>query len=186
MNDDFDYAFDYGDFPLAYLITVRTYGSWIQGEKEWSVDRHGFNTYGAPKRPRNRNLAEAMRKNLKTAPVRFNRAQRTVIESAITEVCEHRGYLLKAVNARSNHFHAVVSAEIKPERIRNAFKSYATRKLREEGLLSAEIKPWVRRGSRRYLWKPKYVALAIEYTLYGQGDIVPAFGDWSDPGEEWD
>ena len=36
---------------------------------------------------------------------------------------------------RSNHAHAVVSAQAKPERIADAFKAFATKKLREENLL---------------------------------------------------
>lgn len=186
MTDSFDYAYDYGDFPLAYLITIRSYGTWLHGDKKWSVDRHGYNIYGAPKRPRNSNLAVKMRTNLKHAPTIFNHEQRNAIEDAIREVCVNRGYTLYAVNARTNHLHSVVAAQRKPEPIRNAFKSYATRKLRELGLVDPELQVWARRGSRRYLGKAKYRAQAVEYSLYGQGDIVPAFGDFSDPGEEWD
>ena len=186
MKDSFDYAYDYGDYPLGYLITIRSYGTWLHGDKEWYVDRHGFNIYGTPKRPRNRNLANAMRANLKHPPVIFNHEQRAAIEEAVREVCENRGYVLHAVNARSNHLHTVVFAPLKPEPVRNAFKSYATRKLRERGLLGDEIRPWARRGSRRYLWKAQYLAQAVHYTRYGQGDVVPALGDFSDPGDEWD
>jgi len=75
-----------------------------------------------------------------------------------------------AVNARTNHVHVVVSAGCKPEPILDAFKAYATRKLRGMGLISTRTKPWVRHGSTRYLWKERHVEKAIEYVLYGQGD----------------
>jgi len=47
--------------------------------------------------------------------------------------------------------------------IANAFKSYATRKLRERGLIGKDVRPWARGKSRRYLWKPKHVLRAIDY-----------------------
>ena len=36
-------------FPLAYLITIRTFGTWLHGDLRGSVDRHGKNIYGAPR-----------------------------------------------------------------------------------------------------------------------------------------
>jgi len=98
-------------------------------------------------------------------------------EKAIREVCEHRGYWLRAINVRTNHVHTVVSAELKPEPILQAFQAYATRKLREKALLTRDIKPWARHGSTPYLWKERHVARAIEYVLYGQGDELPSFDD---------
>ena len=77
---------------------------------------------------------------------------------------------------RSDHVYTVVSAGSKPEPIADAFKSYSTRKLRKVSLLGNDLRPWARGRSRRYLWKPQHVERAIEYVLYGQGDI-PDFDD---------
>ncbi|HYH84729.1 MAG TPA: transposase [Pyrinomonadaceae bacterium] len=112
-----------------------------------------------------------MKQKMRQTPFLLDTAQRAVVEDAIREVCEYRNYVLKAVNARTNHVHSVVSAQAKPEPVINAFKSYATRKLRDSHLLTPETRAWSRGGSRRYLWKPRHVALAIEYVLYGQGDV---------------
>lgn len=106
-------------------------------------------------------------------PLLLDENQRRVVESAISEVCENRGYKLQAINARSNHIHSVVSAQVKPKLIIEAFKSYATRHLRGKNLVDKQTRVWTRGRSRRYLWKPRYVALAVEYVLYGQGDIIP-------------
>ena len=73
----YDSDFERNEFPLAYLITVRCYGTWLHGDERLTVDRHGLDVYGR---------------------------------------------------------------------------------------------------SRRYLWKPKHVSRAIDYVLYGQGDI-PDFND---------
>jgi len=77
--------------------------------------------------------------------------QRAAVTEAINEVCDYRRYDLWAVNVRTNHFHAVVSAQSKPEPIADAFKSYSTRKLREAGLIGKQVRPWARGKSRRYL-----------------------------------
>jgi hypothetical protein len=71
-----------------------------------------------------------------------------------------------------------VSAQLKPERIINAFKSNATRALREQGLVEPDAQIWSRGKSRRYLWKPRSVTLAIDYTLNQQGENLIDFDTW--------
>ncbi len=168
-----EYEYDYNDFPLAYLITLRTYGTWLHGEEKLSVDRHGFNVYKTPRRESNVKLQNLMFQNLKQKPFLFDEYARKITESTINEVCEHRKYILQALNVRSNHIHAVVSAQVKPKLIIEAFKSYSTRNLRKELIIDSDKKIWTRGRSRRYLWKPRHVALAVEYVLYGQGEIIP-------------
>ncbi|MDX6385326.1 MAG: hypothetical protein QOK48_2899, partial [Blastocatellia bacterium] len=77
---------------------------------------------------------------------------------------------LHAVNARTNHVHSVVAASGKPEHVKDGFKAYATRRLREAGLLEPNIKPWARHGSTPYLWTEEAVEKAIDYVINGQGD----------------
>src|ERR1044071_2017785 len=171
MLDEYGFeTYEDNQFPLAYLITIRTFGTWLHGDERHSVDRHGKNIYGRPDIPPNKKLAKIMTSELKHAPVVFNESQRAAVESAITELCEERKYFLQAINVRSNHTHTVVSAQAKPERIADAFKAFATRKLREENLCQKDSRIWSRGRSRRYLWKPRQVELAIDYVLFGQGD----------------
>ena len=59
-----------------------------------------------------------------------------------------------------------------------AFKANATRALREQNLVSRETEVWSRGRSRRYLWKPRSVELAIDYTLNQQGDNLIDFDTW--------
>lgn len=175
---------DENEFPLAYLITIRTYGTWLHGDERSSVDRHDrSNKFGAPKlRPSSimeRKMAEAMKSPVFT----FDRKQRKIVDIAIREVSDHRGYFLHALNVRSNHGHIVVHARSKPEPIANAFKSYATRKLKAENALeNPEQRVWSRGRSRRYLWKEESVAAAVNYVLYCQGDIE--FEEWYDSGRK--
>ncbi|HVF42516.1 MAG TPA: transposase [Pyrinomonadaceae bacterium] len=162
-------------FPLAYLLTFRCYGTWVHGDRRGSMDRQGHNVYGTPRIAPNEKLERADAGRLKYPPVTLDTRRRATVEKAIREVCEHRGFRLDAVNVRTNHVHAVVAAACGPEGVMTSFKSYATRMLREDGLLSAGAKPWARHGSTRYLWKPHHVVDAIDYVLYGQGDEPPNF-----------
>jgi REP element-mobilizing transposase RayT len=168
--------YDDNEFPLAYLISIRTYGTWLHGDERGSVDRR-HNRYGTTRLPPNPYLKRAELNQLKHAPFKLDAWQRPVVEEAIREVCANRGYWLRAINARTNHVHSVVSAGIKPEPIIQAFQAYATRKLRQKGLLPKNIKPWSRHGSNPYLWKERHVEEAIEYVLFGQGDDLPRFDD---------
>lgn len=159
-------------FPLAYLLTFRTYGTWLHGDERGSVDTHDHkNVYGEPDIYPNKNLEKLMQEKMKSQQFLLDEIQRKSVEDTIKDFCEYKNYQLYAVNARTNHVHAVISAQTKPEQIINFLKSYSTRKLRELNLISNEITPWSRGGSRRYLWKERHVSLAIEYVLYGQGDI---------------
>lgn len=168
---------DDADFPLAYLITIRTFGTWLHGDERFSVDTHGtYNVFGAPKRQENANLLRVMSKNLSGRPVILNKLQRATVRESIQEVCRNRGYIHYAISVRTNHAHTVVGGKVKPEIIANSFKSYATRKLRDAGLIDNKIKTWSRGRSRRYLWKPNHLDAAIDYVLYCQSDY---------PFEEW-
>jgi REP element-mobilizing transposase RayT len=120
--------------------------------------------------PANERLREEEKSDLRQDPIILNTAQRVVVESAIREVCQYRHYGLLAVNARTNHIHSVVTASCKPEHIMDTFKAYATRRLREAGLLDRNIKPWARHGSTPYLWTEEAVERAIDYVIDGQGD----------------
>ncbi len=170
---------DDNEYPLAYLITVRTFGTWLHGDERGSVDLHGKNIFGTPRIVGNDNLQSLMDQEMRGEAFILNARQIFVVDTEIREVCLRRNYLLRALNVRTNHFHAVVSAQKKPELIANAFKSNATRSLREKNLVSAETNIWSRGRSRRYLWKPHNVARAIDYTLNRQGpDLLLSFDEW--------
>ena len=172
MLDEYGFEiYEQSKFPLAYLITIRTFGTWLHGDDRHSVDRHGKNIYGTPDIAPNPKLEEIMKDGLKQPAIILNELQRKVVETAITELCEQRKYHLQAINVRTNHAHAVVSAQVKPERIADAFKAFATKKLREEKFFENDLQIWSRGRSRPYLWKPRHVQLAIEYVLYGQGGL---------------
>ena len=159
--------FDDNEFPLAYLITFRCYGTWLHGDERRSMNRKQ-NVYGTPRIEPQPQLEQAEVKQLKHPPMTLNSRQRPIVEQAVREVCRYRAYLLRAINVRTNHVHAVVSATCKPEPILMAFKAYSTRALRNSGLLEADLMPWARHGSTVYLWKERDVSEAMSYVLLGQ------------------
>jgi REP element-mobilizing transposase RayT len=101
--------------------------------------------------------------------------QRAIVLKAIVEVCRYRCWSLLAAQVRSNHIHAVVDADVAPEAVMNAFKSYASRALnvREPGH-SGRIR-WARHGSAQYLWSSTTVAAAVRYILDKQGEPMACY-----------
>jgi REP element-mobilizing transposase RayT len=156
--------------PLAYLITIRCYGTWLHGDARGSMDRKDHHQYRGPKIEPNKKMSEAEEAEFKQAPLALTASQRAVVERAISEVGDHRGYQLLAVNARTSHVHSVVAAGCSPEAVMNALKAYATRRLRGAGLVANGVRPWSRHGSNPYLWTSEQVARAIDYVLHGQDD----------------
>jgi len=162
--------FEQNEFPLAYLIPFRCYGTWLHGDVRGSVYRRQHNRFGTPFVTPSQSLEQSDAAQMRQPPFRLKVAERVIVEQAIREVCGHRGYQLLALNARTNHVHTVVSATVPPEPILNAFKAYATPRLREAGTLMPGVTPWSRHGSTRYLWKPQHVEAAIDYVLNRQDD----------------
>src|SRR2546428_4046768 len=72
--------------PLAYLITFRSYGTWLHGDPRGSVDRF-HNVYGTPRLPPNSQREKYERLLLARPPVKLNAKQSTAVERGITETC---------------------------------------------------------------------------------------------------
>ncbi len=163
------------DIPLAYLITFRCYGTWLHGDERGSVDRF-YNAYQSPYIAANQKWRRHNEIALKNEPVKLNTKQRDSVEEALRETCKKRNWLLRAVNVRTNHVHAVVSiGEKSPESALNAFKANATRQMRENGCWNSTQSPWVDKGSKRHLWNERHIELAVDYVINGQGNELPKF-----------
>ena len=170
------------EFPLGYLITIRTYGTWLPGDQRGSIDRY-HNTYRGPRVPPNRILEEQARSKLKSEPLILDAIKRKAVDDAIREVCLHRDWVLRALNVRTNHAHSVVSIGIvKPGQAMNAFKAYGTRKLRERNLWEYAHSPWAERGSKRWLWTETSILNACDYVINGQGHDLRDFDEMDKDG----
>jgi len=161
----------------CWLLTFRTYGTWLPGDERTYVDRV-WNKPGTERIPAMPNLKAYAETVLKTDSIHITHAQRRVVRDTVKEVCTHRGWKLLACNVRSNHVHVVLWTE-NPEKAMNDFKSYATRRLKEAGLPVGE-KTWVRHGSTRHLHTQESRAGAVNYVLERQGDDAVAKASWED------
>ncbi|MBL8182551.1 MAG: transposase [Blastocatellia bacterium] len=163
--------FDDNEFPIAYFITFRTYGTWLHGDQRTSIRRNRRSKTENKVIEPNVPFEDSMRDEMVEDSLFLDRRQRKEVETAIKELCKARGYTLYAINVRSNHVHVVVGVAGKPERVADAFKAFATRRLRELNLVASDRKLWSRGRSRKYLWKPNQVSAAIDYVLYCQSDM---------------
>ena len=126
--------------PLAYFLTWTTYGTWLPG------DDRGWRCKGEPEvQPPNPFLAEMARSRMKEKEFTLSHEHRRLVERTIRRHCELRRWALHAVNARTNHIHVVVTAAgYRPETIRDQFKAWCTRVLKEAG--AARNRFWTEGG----------------------------------------
>ena len=154
--------------PYGCFITFRCYGTWLHG-RAGSVDRF-HNVYGTPTLPADNARWRYNQKALKHSPLRLNRRQRNCVEEAISETCAIRKWTLWISNTRTNHVHAVVTANHPADGVMNAFKANATRKMREAKCWKGDHSPWAYGGSKKRLWSDEELANAIAYVREDQGE----------------
>jgi hypothetical protein len=161
-------GFQDGHIPVAYLITFRSYGTWLHG-REGSVDRF-HNTYGRPKLAGDERRRQYSRSLLARRPVILSSLQRAAIEKAIRETCRLRNWRLWASNIRTKPRAHCCNCQRQTGSCSCCVKSKPTREMREAGCWRNEQTPWVDRGSRKFLWTEEQLNRAIAYVLYDQGE----------------
>jgi REP element-mobilizing transposase RayT len=154
----------------AYLLTLRSYGTWLHGDARGSVDKEN-NAYKEPLIEPRQGFEKTMRHSMKAEALRFNRAQRAQIEAAIEEVARYRDWPLGGLAVRTNHVHIVVGADDSPEKVVVDFKAYATRNLRRNGLPKTQT-VWAEHGSTVYLFDAHAYETAVHYVLEQQGESL--------------
>jgi len=108
-------------------------------------------------------------------PYLMGHADRIAALTAVQQHCAYRGWKLWAAHVRSTHVHVIVEAEVRPERIMNELKSYASRELNRFGGFTPGRKRWARHGSTRWLWKDQDVRGALTYVIEEQGEPMALF-----------
>ena len=157
------------DDPLGYFLTWTTYGTWLPGdERGWMKWHHG---YQLP----DKRFRVAAKKAMVEPALTLDSRQRQVVEDTIAKHCDIRGWLLHVVNCRTNHVHVVVTAPgYDPKVVRDQFKAWCTRKLKDIERLAA-VSPgqirthwWTEGGSERFLNDDPSLDAAIQYVLDAQ------------------
>ena len=157
------------DDPIAYFLTWTCYGTWLPGdERGWTMWHKG------EKLPQPL-LADWCREQMVETPVTLDERQRLIVHETIARHCQVRSWHLHAVNCRSNHCHAVVTAkDYDGEQVRDQLKSWCTRGLKDDersrGVPAEQIRThwWTRKGSVRYLFDDESLEAASVYTLEAQ------------------
>ena len=155
--------------PLAFMLTFRTYGTWLHGDERGSVDRE-HNTPGSPMLGPNLDRAAASCDRMRAPAMVLDDEMRATVDHAIADQCRYRSWTLITRAVRTNHVHLVISyAGVRPERMAGELKARATRWLRERDQIGPNQPVWAAGpGSRRYLWTETQIAAAVAYVEEGQ------------------
>lgn len=109
------------------------------------------------------------------SPYQLDSQSRAIVLQTFQEVCTHRGWHLLAAHVRSSHVHVIVEGDVRPEKVMNDFKVYASRALNQHARDEPGRKRWARHGSTRWLWNDQDVRDAIRYVLEEQGEPMATF-----------
>lgn len=161
--------------PIAYFLTLTTYGTWLHGKSAGSVDR-AHHVPGTPLLASDASVERSARDRLRQPPYLLDEARRAVVLRTLLEVASNRGWHIWAAHVRSNHVHAVVTADATPERVMSDFKAYASRCIRKAFREDGDRDRWTQHGSTRWLNRPDELEACISYTLDQQGEPM-AFHD---------
>jgi REP element-mobilizing transposase RayT len=159
---------------VTFLITFTCYGCHLHGHESGSV-RRNQNLFGSRLVEPDLNRLSAERRLMDQPPYKLDKPRRDAVLLALSERCVERGWGLLAAHIRTTHVHAVVAAEVSPERVMNDLKSYASRRLNQMSLDEPTRKRWTRHGSTRWLWNREDVSEAIRYVVDGQGEPLAVF-----------
>ena len=158
---------------LRYLITFVCYGTHLHGDSG-TVDRR-HNLPGTRVLETDPERAATEGELMDQMPYLLDSVRRIAVLEAVREVCSHRGWNLLAAHVRTTHVHAIVEAEVKPEKIMKDFKSYASRKLNRLKCDTPNRKRWAHHGSTRWLFQDENVRQAIRYVVDEQGEPMEVF-----------
>lgn len=151
--------------PIAYFITWANYGTWLPGDQRgWILRGRGVK----PPDPVREMEAQAI---LTADACILDEKQRRCVEKTISKHCKIRKWTLHAVNCRTSHVHVVVSAKAEPNIVREQFKAWATRNLKEldrSRLEKGEVTEirdnwWAERGWNDFIDDDESLTAAIEY-----------------------
>jgi REP element-mobilizing transposase RayT len=166
--------------PLAYFITFSTYGAWLHGRAQGSVD-HEHNVPGTPFLPPDALVEREMRTAMRQEAYALDKMRRSIVLRTIKEVAAHRKWKLWAVHVRTNHVHVVITAECRPEKVMADLKAWCSRRLREACGESSDRDRWAQHGSTRYLNNETSVSAAVKYVIDDQGEPMDVYDSRNEP-----
>jgi len=152
---------------IGYMLTWTTYGTWLQGNKKRYVKN------GEILGP-----CEALEKDnmsrLKCSPVRLNRFQKEIVESAIKNKALELKQKILAIVVYSNHVHVVVEKDaMSMEETVSYYKNAARIALRDKGF---KTRLWSRGFDKQFCYDQKELEQKIAYVGEHQSSwLAPKF-----------
>ncbi|MFN9985069.1 MAG: transposase [Pirellula sp.] len=160
--------------PIAYFLTYTTYGTWLHGRDQGSVDRT-HNVYSEIRLEPNKQRLEAMSQRCAYPRYQLDATRRYIVLETIKNVVLHRNWVLFAAHIRSNHIHALIRANTTPEKVLVDLKAWSSRQLIEALNEPKELKRWTRHGSTLYLWTEDQLADKLKYVIQDQGEPMELY-----------
>ena len=146
----------------CYFITWTTYGTWLPGDARGLRKRRGGYQISRPQ------LEEWCRKQMRGEAVLLALHDREAVENSCRDHCQHRGWTLIAVAARSNHVHAIVISDAAPAITRDQLKANCTLGLRRQVQPLAVARTWTRLGDVEILDTDEDIEACLIYVTESQ------------------
>lgn len=151
------------DEPIAFFLTIATYGTWLPGDQRgWVEYQRGWRMPDPV-----RELEAAAR--MSGTPTILTPRARELVATQVRETCSYRGWICHAVNCRSNHMHAVITAlNTTPKKVRADLKAWCTRRLKQQSQAPCADQWWAERGSIRWIFDEVALERVVLYTTDAQ------------------
>ncbi len=146
----------------CYFITWTTYGTWLPG------DARGWRKRDGGHQIPNSRLEEWCRKQMRGEAVLLAPHDREAVEKACQAHCDHRGWTLIAVSARTNHVHVIVISDAEPNKTRDQLKANCTLGLRQQERPLVAARPWTRLGDVEILDTDEDIEACYAYVTEAQ------------------
>jgi len=148
-------------FPLAYHISLHTYGSWLPGDpRGW---HHRGDGPRALERPGWEPLRAVARELQRDPTVMFTEPMGVVVVEAVVTLAHDRGWRLYAAEAVSSHLHAVIGAPLIGVAVIREIREVGAKLLCDRGLHDPSQRVWSRGGHFSMVHTIAGLARAVEY-----------------------
>jgi REP element-mobilizing transposase RayT len=123
-------------------------------------------------------LADWRRKRLKFNVILLSPDERKIVEAECRRHCDHRGWHLWEVNARSNHVHIIVTVEeCSGKTVRDQLKANCTRGLREHSNQFCDRTVWTVGGDCECINSEEELEAVCLYVREAQDRVGCEYGE---------
>jgi REP element-mobilizing transposase RayT len=160
-----------------WLITWTCYGNWLPGDKRGFVgnvrvegEQVSHNVPGTPYDADMPRLEAWVRRQMKGPPVTLDKPDAEAMIAQYRETARIKGWELQAASVMFNHTHIVIGVpgDPDPQRILDAFKSWATRAVKKIRPIPPNGTFWTADGSKRKLADEEALRLGVIYVVKKQ------------------